>query len=85
MPRSKKAACTIECNTRKASVEGSVSLSGQNVEEILRMLVDDQRRRDEEFAEERRKWEEDLAAEREWYEKEVDARMAEMMEQMVML
>ena len=85
MPRSKKAACTIECNTRKASVEESVSLSGQNVEEILRMLVDDQRRRDEEFVEERHRWEEDLAAEREWYEKEVEARMAEMMEQMVML
>ena len=43
MPRLKKTARTTEHNTWKMSVEGSVSLSGQNMEEILRMLVDDRR------------------------------------------
>ena len=85
MPRSKKTARTTERNTREVSVEGSASSSGQNMEEILRMLVDDRRRRDEEFAEERRKREEEVEAERQRREREVEVRMAEMREQMATL
>jgi len=49
------------------------------------ILVDDRKRSDEEFAEERRRREEEMVVERERREREVEARMAEMREQMATL
>jgi len=69
MPKSRKSTCATEHSTREVPVQESVGSTGQNMEKILRMLIDDWRQREIEFAEERRRWEEELAAEQEWHEK----------------
>lgn len=62
--------------------EESQSRESTGVADMLRLLLEDHRRRDDELAEERRRHEEQIAEEQERNEREAGERMRQMNQQM---